>query len=135
MRERGVVVKSEGGVVTVAMNTAKHEGCKTCGVCRASADGRQMLLAVRDDKTHDLGETVTVEIPGPGQAASAVLLLVLPLVLFLAGIGLGWALLPGLDAPMLLLGLCGMGIGLGIAALVDRFYRRSSKHQPRIVEE
>ena len=135
MRERGVVMKSDGSVVTVAMSAAGHEGCTTCGVCRASADGRRMLLDVRDDKTHEVGETVTVDIPGPGQATSAMLLLVMPLLLFLVGIGLGWALLPGRDAPMLLLGLCGMGAGLGIAALMDRFYRRSPKHQPRILEE
>ena len=68
MRERGVVVKSDGGVVTVAMAAARHEGCKTCGVCRASADGRRMLVDARSQKEHEVGERVVVEIPGPGQA-------------------------------------------------------------------
>jgi len=135
MREQGVVVKSDGGVVTVAMAAARHEACKTCGVCRASADGRQMLVDARCEKAHEVGERVLVEIPGPGQAASAILLLVIPLILFLVGIGLGRALLPGEDVLMMLLGGCGMGIGWGIAALVDRHIRRSPEHQPRIVEE
>ena len=135
MREQGVVVESDGGVATVAMAGARHEACKTCGVCRTSADGRQMLVDVHCENAHDVGETVLVEIPGPGQATSAMLLLAMPLILFLVGMGLGWALLPGRDFFAMLLGLCGMGIGWAIAALVDYRIRRSPEHQPRIVEE
>ena len=135
MREQGVVVKAEGGVVTVSMTVAAHKECHSCGVCRAAANGNRMLADIRSENGYAVGEKVTVEIPGPGQAASAILLLVIPLILFLVGIGLGWALLPGQDVFAMLLGGCGMGIGFGLAALVDRAIRRSPEHQPRIVEE
>ena len=135
IREQGTVVKTGIGAVTVAMVAAKHTECRSCGVCKAAADGKQMLMNIRTEESHQVGDKVTVEVPGPGQALSAVLLLLVPLLLFLVGLGLGRWLMPGDDAVAFVLGVCAMGIGFGGASLYDRRLRRSPKYQPRIVGE
>lgn len=133
MREEGVIIKIADEAATVEMNAAAHSGCKSCGVCRAGADGKTMRLDVHATEGLAIGDRVTVEIPGPGPALSAAIALLVPLVCFMLGLAIGAWLLPERHGLTVGIGFASMAASLFFVACYDRHLRRSPQHQPRIV--
>jgi len=140
MREIGIVTAIHGDTVTVAMASATHSKCTSCGMCRAASEGGQMLMDVPAAPNLNVGDRVCVEIPVPGAGTSAALLLLLPMVAFLLGLGLGeWlrgrGALSGGSGVSVLIGLAAMALCYTIAALYDRHLRTAPEHRPRIVDD
>lgn len=140
IRENGVVVALEGEAATVAMSSSAHAQCKSCGVCRAAAGGKQMLLDVPAPEGTRVGDRVTVEIPVPGPGRSAALLLLAPAVLFVAGIAVSeWlrqrGTVPWGSGVSVLIGLGLMLLWYLAAGVYDRHLRMSPEHRPRIISD
>ncbi len=140
MYENGVVTKIEDHTATVALKAEPHEQCKSCGLCKASSDGRTMLAEMPATEGLHVGDRVRVDIPMPGRVFSATLLMLMPLIAFMAGLFLGeWLrsrhVIPGGSGVSVLLGLALMGACYLIAAAVDRRLRTAPDHRPRIVED
>ena len=136
--ESGVIVDLRDGMATVAMAAAAHEGCKSCGACRASADGRKMVMNLPAPKGLKVGDCVTVNIPLPGMGRSATLLLLIPAGLLVAAIIAGELLrgagvLPGGSGVSVLAGFALMTLWYVGVSLYDRRLRRGSRNRPAIV--
>ena len=54
--ENGVVVEVEGGTARVAMAAEGRSRCGSCGMCRRSEAGTQMLLAAQTSEVVHVGE-------------------------------------------------------------------------------
>ena len=140
IREDGVVVDvPDTGIVRIAMSAGEHDKCGSCGLCKHDPAGKRLFLDVQAPAELKVGDRVTVEIPGPGAALSGFLLFLLPLVLFVGGILAGEALRARGVLSLgswfsVALGVVLMAASYALAALYDRRLRRSSSHQPRLVD-
>ena len=94
MRERGIVKKVDGRLVTVAVQL--QEGCSSCAMNGACHSHNNALLAYnRENIAVKDGDDVELEIQASEQAKGAFWVLVVPLLALFVGYGLGKLLFRG----------------------------------------
>jgi len=136
MYERGTVHAVEGHVARVRLRPARPEVCAQCRACDPSGSGVCVLTVPVADLVP--GDAVTVAVPLPGPWRAMGLVLACPLAAMVGGAVLGaeWPALQqwlGLeaDATALATGLTLAIVALGVAAVVDRVFRR--RHRPHVL--
>jgi positive regulator of sigma E activity len=131
MEEQGVVEKTDGRQMTIRLQAARPEMCRRCRACEILGEGQGMVLTVPAIVGLKPGDPVVVEIPEASPWTGMLLVFALPIAGLVGGLALGsrwawWVNLLGLEPD-----LCGVVLGVPLAALailfarlVDRRYRR-----------
>jgi len=105
----------------------RPEACLKCGACGNGQEGTIVLKAECDK-----GDWVRVEYPENRFLEATAIAYVIPLVGLFVGLGAGWLLGGGGDAGMLLGALAGLGLSVGILALVERRVSGKAEWTPRV---
>lgn len=117
MRERGLVVSTNGLVALVQFAKGKH--CEGCNVCQAFGEGSAVLEAKNEVQAKP-GDTVEVEIPPKHVLTSSFLVFIVPALTMIAGYLVSnlWLRTSG-DASV---GAAFLGLlfGFGLVRLYDR---------------
>lgn len=101
---------------------AGAHNCGSCDACALMANAPEVVVVARDERGHEVGDTVTVESETARVLGAAVLLYIVPLALFILGyiLGntLGWS-----DGHAIALGGGGFLLGILGAMALDRYYK------------
>ncbi len=139
LQEQGVVVAVEPGAIWVETVRAS-----TCGACKAKAgcghhlineqqSGQRARLRVPSQDSHQVGDTVNVELPEGALMRGALWVYGLPLVLLFIGALLGSALaIETVDASAIL-GMAGLFLGFAINRVMSRRAGHTLAYQPRLI--
>lgn len=120
IEHRAIVQRIEGDRVIVAMETAGCGSCaqgSQCGIGQLSAGRSATLLTLPLTQSLQVGDTVTVGLPGGGLKFSALLGYLFPALAMLLGAGIG-AFGIGSDAATAFGALCGFAGALILARIV-----------------
>lgn len=137
MRVFGKVVAIEGGEASVRLEP--HESCGgrfRCACCTSFRPGPRTIRV--NPEGLEIGDTVQVSMPAHGGYLSAFVLFVLPPVLFVAGILVGGAVADqggADDLSIILGGVCGFGLAVAIALLVNRILNRPGRFEVQHVKQ
>jgi positive regulator of sigma E activity len=107
-----------------------------CSCCGVGQTGPRRLRVPRGGL--EQGDRVSVTLPVYAGYVSALVVFALPVVLFLVGAGVGWFLAGqegGSDAPVVVGGLCGFGLAVVVAVVVNRHMGAGRVLQVRRLEQ
>jgi len=134
----GTVVRVDGGRATIEIKTG--ERCSTfayrCACCRSLEQEGKRIRVPRGEWKE--GDVVCVSIPVYSSYLGTFVTLGLPLILFIAGAAAGWfieARAGAHDTGIIMGGLCGFGVAVVVAAVVNRKLSNASGFDVRRVKE
>lgn len=129
MTEYTVVKKIKRGTVYIELN--RSEKCDGCKICSFNNRKTIVVPTVCDIKV-DVGNTVEVEMPTRSVGGASLLIFALPLLSMLVG-----ALIGLVGEWWLQLSLCGAGlvVGLVLAYVLDRVYRKKIGVLPKVIRK
>lgn len=118
MEEIGIVKERKGSKLTVEIERSPH--CAGCGMCIASAGGRN-LIEVEDDGSGVLaGDKVVLSVPGSDILKISFLTYVMPLSLFFLGVLLGYIFLDRGAGLTAISGIIGLLAGFLVLKAVEQ---------------
>jgi sigma-E factor negative regulatory protein RseC len=105
----------------------RPEACLKCGAC---GNAQESVIVLKAEC--NTGDWVRVEYPENRFLEATAIAYVIPLIGLFAGLGVGWLLGGGGDAGTLLGALAGLGLSVGVLALVERRVSGKAEWTPRV---
>lgn len=87
MEETGKVIALKGK--TALISTPRKSQCQQCRLCVLDSTGEDMIVEVRNPINAQVGQVVTIEMPGKNILLGTFLAYLVPLIAFVSGVLLG----------------------------------------------
>ena len=126
MLRSGKVAAAENGVLEICFE--RPEACAHCGQC----GGQKAETLVKIPGDAPVGRWVDVDMPEGQVLKASLLAYVMPLLMLLGGIALGSALFEK-EILWAATGLVCMGVSWFILRLIERYMKKKSRWQPKVV--
>lgn len=123
MTETGTVTKINGGNVTVRFD--RKTDCENCKMCMFSEEAKFVETEVENSVNAEIGDTVTVNMPGRTVLLYSLIVYMLPLVFCAAGLIAGYFALG--DAAALIFGALMLAAGFLVVTLIDKKLKGKAK--------
>ncbi|NLP47204.1 MAG: SoxR reducing system RseC family protein [Epulopiscium sp.] len=90
MREKGMVIKQEQGMVLIQL--IRHEACQNCGACSMGAQDQEMIITAENHCQAKVGDWVYLDLEQSNFFKAVGIMYGLPLISLLLGLLLGYGL-------------------------------------------